>query len=142
MKIRRVKNRDIKTLFEIHKKELPLNDQMTEDCFLEEFNQSNRIYFLAQNGQDIVGFIGLYEYDDDLNIINIATTIKRQGIGSLLINTAKQLARQMGKKTLSLEVDQNNKNAIEFYKKQGFFVTNIRKNYYVNSDAWVMFCNI
>jgi len=39
---------------------------------------------------------------------------------------------------VSLEVDENNKRAINFYLKHGFVKKGIRKNYYKNSDGILM----
>ena len=46
----------------------------------------------------------------------------------------------MSKKSISLEVDVLNTSAISFYNKNNFVVTNIRKKYYKDNDALVMFC--
>ena len=128
-------------MYKIHVSQMPLNDIMTKKSFFDEFKQENRYYFAIIQDNMLIGYIGLYEYDDDLNIIGIAIEGKFQqkGYGSILIEYAKQFAKEKNKKSLSLEVDEKNKNAINFYKSKGFVVTNIRKKYYKDNDAFVMF---
>ncbi len=129
-------------LYEIHRSELLEQDQMTKENFFDEFNQNTRVYFVAKEDGKVVGYIGLFNCDTDLNIIGIAVKKEKQnrGIGKKLLNFCKGYALNSGKKSLSLEVNEHNLNAINFYKKNGFIVTNIRKKYYKDSDAFVMFC--
>jgi len=130
-----------KDLFKIHVDEMPSNDQMTEKCFFDEFAEKTRKYFIALDDGKVIGYIGLFDMVDDFNIIGIAVkkNYRRQGIGARLLNVAILEAKKRNIKSLSLEVDENNKDAINFYSKLGFKVTNIRKKYYKNSDAYVMF---
>lgn len=129
-------------LFEIQDKVLLPNDKMSRAQFFDEFVQNTRKYFVAIVDGEPVGYIGLYNYDDDLNIIQIAVdnNFQKNGLGGQLLNTAKTFAIERGKKSLSLEVDANNTLAQAFYKKHNFVVTGVRKNYYKTSDAIVMFC--
>ncbi len=129
-------------LFEIQDKVLLPNDKMTKEQFFDEFTRDTRKYFVALYDENLVGFIGLYNYDDDMNIIQLAVDapFQNNGIGSQLINKAKDFAKSLGKKSLSLEVDSNNTNAQNFYKKHNFVTISTRKNYYKTSDAFVMFC--
>lgn len=134
--------REFEEMYNIHASEFLAFDQMTKDNFLDELQQKNRIYFVAKDNDKIIGYIGLYEYDDDLSIIGIALIKEYQnrGIGTRLLKKAKEVARKMSKKSISLEVDVLNTSAISFYNKNNFVVTNIRKKYYKDNDALVMFC--
>ena len=129
-------------LFEIQDSVLLPNDKMTKAQFFDEFLWDTRKYFVALFKNEPVGFIGLYIYDDDLNIIQIAVdkAFQNRGIGGALLDKAKSFAKEMNKKSLSLEVDEKNILAQKFYQNNGFEVTNVRKNYYRTSDAIIMFC--
>ena len=133
---------EFEEMYNIHASEFLAFDQMTKESFLDELQQNNRIYFVAKDNDKIIGYIGLYEYDDDLSIIGIALIKEYQnrGVGTKLLIKAKELARKMSKKSISLEVDVLNTCAISFYNKNNFVVTNIRKKYYKDNDALVMFC--
>ena len=82
----------------------------------------------------LVGFIiGTHTYknnnvDKYFHILSFAVDVKhrRQKIGSKLMNTIKNHT----KNPLSLNVHVENKNAIKFYKKNGFFIKYTIKNYY------------
>lgn len=128
-------------LFEIHNKVMPENDKMTRNCFFDEFNQKTRKYFVSvDKNNKPVGYVGVFDSLDDYNIIGIAVdkNYQKKGIGSMLIKKVIDIAKQNNVKTLSLEVDEKNTTAINFYKNKGFEVTNIRKKYYKDNDAYIM----
>lgn len=129
-------------LFGIQDSVLLPNDKMTKAQFFDEFLWDTRKYFVALFKDEPVGFIALYIYDDDLNIIQIAVdkAFQNRGVGSALLDKAKSFAKEMNKKSLSLEVDEKNIFAQKFYQNNGFEVTSVRKNYYRTSDAIIMFC--
>ncbi len=129
-------------LFEIQENVMLSNDKMTKEQFFDEFKWHTRKYFVAVEENKPIGYIGLYNYDDDLNIIQVAVdkNFQNKGVGGKLIKKAKDFAKLNNKRSLSLEVDENNKVAQNFYKKQNFVVVNVRKNYYKTSDAIIMFC--
>ncbi len=128
-------------MFAIHQAEMSDESLFSRQNFFEEFTLSNRTYYVALKQKEVVGYLGLFESDDDETIIGIAVKKEHQktGVGTELLNFAAKNARYNKKKTLSLEVDERNLSAISFYKKHNFIVTNIRKNYYKNSDGIVMF---
>ena len=81
-------------------------------------------------GDKIVGFISysvIYERAE-LNYIAIHKQYRRKGIG--LINNMVE--------NFSLEVNVNNKVAINFYLKNKFEIKATRHNYYADGDAYLM----
>ena len=140
VKIIDVKEQYYDKLYDIHRLVMPVNDQMTKECFMDEFKMQSRQYFVAIDSyENALGYIGLFDCDEDFNIIGIATLEKGKGIGSQLIDASIDYARKLGKKSLSLEVDENNLPAIRFYEKHHFVTVARRKNYYKTSDALIMF---
>ena len=131
-------------MFELQDAVMPELDKMSKKSFMAEFKEETRTYFVAKRGEVVVGYIGLLSCDTDQNIVSIAVReeLWGQGIGSELVLRAKEFAKKNGYKTLSLEVDEKNERAVVFYKKIGFEVTNIRKKYYKDNDALVMFLKI
>ena len=79
--------------------------------------------------------INLYENVDLLSIcVDEHNRCKHIGI-----NLVKYLIdNYCYQKTITLEVSSKNEVAINFYKKLGFKIINIRKNYYHDSDAFIM----
>ena len=101
-------------------------------------NDYNVIYLDIENGK-IVGMIMaiiLYESCEILNIV-VEDNFRRKGIASNLMDTLiSEFPENI--EILTLEVDVNNKNAIKLYQKFGLEIINTRKDYYENSDAYLM----
>ena len=101
-------------------------------------NDYNVIYLDIEDGK-IVGMIMaiiLYESCEILNVV-VEDNFRRKGIASNLMDTLiSEFPESI--EILTLEVDVNNKNAIKLYQKFGLKIINTRKDYYENSDAYLM----
>jgi ribosomal-protein-alanine N-acetyltransferase len=66
--------------------------------------------------------------------------MRSKGIGTMLIEHVVVFGRGKGAKMAVLEVRRSNEEALGLYKKFGFDVVGVRKNYYVEEreDAFVM----
>jgi len=99
-----------------------------------EILQKHSISFVAIDDNEIIGHIYMRHIINEGHIINLATknSHRKQGIGSLLVNRLVQVAREREMIGLTLEVRESNIAAISLYKKHGFIVEGIRKDYYSN----------
>ena len=81
------------------------------------------------------GFLLLKVIEDEAEILSLGvkTKVRRNGIGKYLIEQAKKFSTLHHLKSILLEVAETNRNAVGFYKKQGFLKIGIRNNYYVFS---------
>ena len=81
------------------------------------------------------GFLLLRVIEDEAEILSIGVKkrVRRNGIGEYLIEQAKRFSTLHQLKSILLEVAETNRNAVGFYKKQGFLKIGIRNNYYVFS---------
>ena len=81
------------------------------------------------------GFLLLRVIEDEAEILSIGVKkrVRRNGIGKYLIEQAKRFSTLHQLKSILLEVAETNRNAVGFYKKQGFLKIGIRNNYYVFS---------
>lgn len=108
----------------------------------EVLNNQFATYFVAVDGDKIVGYIGCWVVIDEANITNVAVLPEYRGrkIGESLLQTAMELARLRQASRMSLEVRVSNTVAQNLYEKLGFERAGIRKNYYSdnNEDAFVM----
>lgn len=106
----------------------------------EELSSSSSKYIVAKNDNEIVGFAGLKIVLDEADIMNIVTrkNYRRQGIGSLLLKNLIMLCESLNVKSINLEVNQENFNAIDLYTKFNFEKIGVRKNYYKNNNAIIM----
>ncbi len=92
--------------------------------------------------QYIVGFAGFWMMADEAHITNIAVrySLRRQGIGELLLISMIDLAMELNVRILTLEVRASNTAARSLYHKYGFSQVNVRRDYYTDNkeDALVM----
>lgn len=93
-------------------------------------------------GQQIVGYAGLWFMTDEAHIVAVAVldSWRRSGIGELLLIGAIELALARGSRVATLEVRVSNTGAQALYRKYGFNPVGRRKRYYADNgeDAFVM----
>lgn len=110
-----------------------------------DFDKLNNISELISNDNifgyylddKLVGFIVInkcYEVIDLLYIV-VDKLYRNKSIGSMLM---EYMINTFDYERIMLEVRCDNVYAIKLYKKYNFKIINIRKNYYLNNDAYVM----
>ena len=117
------------------------DDFWTYNVFKSELENENSRYIVAKQGNQIVGFAGIWIAIDEAHITNIVTrkTYRKCGIGSLLLQHLISMSQDLKLKSITLEVNEINKPAICLYKMFGFENVGVRKKYYQNSyDAIIM----
>ena len=99
-------------------------------------------WFVAVEGDKVVGYIGSQAVMDEADIMNVAVSpeYRRQGIAQGLIDTLIKALQEKGVVCLFLEVRASNESAINLYDKNGFLQVGRRKNYYHNpkEDALIL----
>lgn len=87
-----------------------------------------------------IGFIlwQLVKGEADVLSFAVLAAYRKQGVGQKLYSISEQTFLTQGIMQLHLEVAQTNKGAIQFYQKQGFVRTGMRKNYYSNNNQRVI----
>lgn len=92
--------------------------------------------------REVVGFCAIKKSPPELDVLKIGVRPDRQreGIGRALLQGALERAAADGCKQCFLEVRWSNEPAISFYRKEGFEVIGLRRNYYRHpiEDARVM----
>ena len=94
---------------------------------------------------NILGFAGILKILDEADITNIVVKkdYRNKGIGTMLLKHLILEAKKQNLLTITLEVNEKNKNAILLYKKFKFEELGIRKKYYNNTDnAIIMTLNL
>ena len=81
----------------------------------------------------IIGYVSFFKIKDEAEIIKIGIDkfYQRKNYGSQVISEMKRI----GIKKIFLEVSIENVEAINFYLKNGFYKTGIRKEYYKQKDG-------
>ena len=96
----------------------------------------------AENGDYLLGYIGLWQVVDDAHVVSIGvrTPFRRHGVGEALLIRAIETAMGWGSRYVTLEVRVSNRGAQSLYDKYGFKRAGVRKRYYLdnNEDAYIM----
>lgn len=132
--IRKMEEKDITKIVDMEIKNL--HDTLGYDMLLSEINNPFIRFIVLEISHEVVGYIGAYIVNNEAELLNfvIDTKYQRKGYGSILL---KEISTDVNK--IILEVDELNKQAINFYQKNNFRKIAIRKKYYKNlSDAIVM----
>lgn len=127
---------NLKRVLEIEKASFKVD--WTIDAFLYELLVNGRAsYFTYKIKGVIVGYIGIWDLEDEIHITNLAIDRKYQkkGIGTKLINYILELNNHGINKIVGLEVRVSNVNAITLYEKLGFFKDSKLENYYKTEDG-------
>ena len=130
--INKCNNSDIERINELG---LLINNNFNKVNNIEEIIKNNEIIGYYDNNE-LVGFLiykSIYEVIDLLYIV-VDPIYRKHGIGSTMMDYLLKLDYER----IMLEVNVDNKNAINLYKKYNFKIINIRSNYYGNSNAYVM----
>lgn len=141
MKIKQINVEDLNKMVEIE------NENFSDPwdfkiLFFEVIKNDKSMFFGAYIDEILVGYIGFWYFDDNIDIINLAVSekYKRQGIATKLFDSLLIYVKFLKPKTITLEVNVNNEKAVNLYKKLGFITLRTIKNYYfkTNDDAYMM----
>ncbi len=112
----------------------------TLNHFTEELNRNFSFFIVAETEGVIAGYAVAWLVADELQLISIAVnkTMRRTGIGKLLLNELIKFSISNSLTSILVEVRSKNSGAVSFYSGNGFMITGNRKNYYGNDDALLM----
>ncbi len=116
------------------------------NLFLAEMNeQRDRLYLVAKQDRDVIGYGGVMVNGDEAHVTTIAVDPEhhRRKVGTRLLYELIHGAVRMGAAAVSLEVRVTNWGAQRMYGRFGFRPVGIRKNYYqeTNEDALIMWAD-
>lgn len=118
------------------------NSSWSKSTFVKEILENKLAhYFVAIKEGNVIGYIGTWYIINEVHITTIAVAkqFRRQKIGSYLIDNIIDYYKEKDVIGITLEVRVSNKIAIDLYKKKGFLLDGIRKEYYENKeDAYIM----
>jgi len=132
---------DLKKVLEIEKQSFSV--PWIYDLFFSELTRNRYArYFILEKDKEIIGYLGFWHKEASFHITNIAITEKfrRKGYGRKLLNFIEKIATTHRIKKISLEVRRSNCIAQDMYRKYGYKVIRVLKNYYQEEkeDALVM----
>ena len=112
----------------------------TEGILRDELAADRRTYLVAEEGGEIVGYGGVMIVLEDAHITNLAVdpAARGRGVAKRLFLDLAEGALDDGAEHLTLEVRMSNLDARRLYSRFGFAPVGIRKDYYVDEDALIM----
>lgn len=115
-----------------------INPDRKTDYLYADYWQGAQAYGIEQDG-DLIGVVELF-YEDwssrcRVTELWLRQDKRRQGLGTCLMNFAKERAKKMGARLLILETQTSNADAVAFYLAQGLKVIGYDISCYGNSDV-------
>ncbi len=111
----------------------------TEGILEDELAADNRSYLIAEDG-GVSGFAGVMVVGEEAHVTNlvVAEESRRRGVGKALMLGLVETALEMGARHLTLEVRSKNEAARSFYAHFGLAPVGVRRGYYGDDDALIM----
>ena len=124
--------------------------------FEDELDRDNRHYLVIEagmagervagdmeSGDKVAGYGGLMLVGEEAHVVTlaIAPDLHGGGLGSALLAAMFVAARHRGARHLTLEVRASNHPARSLYQRFGFDEVGVRKGYYGDEDAVIMFAH-
>lgn len=143
--MRLMREEDLDVVAEIEKASFPT--PWSRELYREELTENNFAhYYVIENDQGVVGFIGAWIIFDEIQVTNFAVlpSERTQGYGHMLFQYLINKALLKGGRLMSLEVRESNIAAQKLYQSFGLKKAGIRKRYYTdnNEDAIVMWVEL
>lgn len=137
-RIRRMKKRDLSTVVKLEQEIYP--QPWSPGVFNEELSLLNRHYIVLEDEGKVVGYGGLLLVANDAHVTTIAVdpAARRRRLGTRLMLALVDAALAAGASHLTLEVRISNEGARHLYQRFGFAPVGVRKDYYRDEDALVM----
>ena len=126
---------DLETIADILQSEF--DDFWNYNILKSELESPYSIYIICKQNSEVIGFAGISIIVDtaELNNIVIRKSHRGKGYSSILLSKLIEIAKEQNCKNINLEVNSNNKIAINLYKKFDFKQVGLRKKYYNGQDA-------
>ena len=111
--------------------------------FEDEMGTPGRSYLVARYAGRVVGYGGMMVVGDDAHINTLASVrpAPAPAIGTRLMLVLVERGLEGGAEYLTLEVRTSNRRAQEFYRKFGMAPVGVRKHYYQEDDALIMWAH-
>lgn len=114
----------------------------SKNSFIQELKNERARYLVATKNNKVVGYIGVWIILDEAHFTNVAvmSDFRSQKIGDKLVCEMINLCKNENVTSVTLEVRKSNIVAQNLYKKYGFNLAGIRKEYYSDNkeDALLM----
>ncbi len=115
----------------------------SREVFEAELDAPGRSYLVADYEEQVVGYGGLMLVERDAHINTLATQRPAPvpAVGTRLMLALVHVGLAGGAEHLTLEVRASNRRAQDFYRKFGMAPVGVRKHYYRDEDALIMWAH-
>nr|WP_295604796.1 ribosomal protein S18-alanine N-acetyltransferase [uncultured Terrisporobacter sp.] len=138
--IRHMTKDDVDAVYKVE--ENCFTDPWSKDSIRKELKNDLARYLVAEIDNQIVGYVGVWFVVDEGHITNVAVHSDYRGrkIGDKLVDEMVKLCKENNLVAMTLEVRTSNTVAQNLYRKYGFKIAGIRKEYYSDNkeDAIIM----
>lgn len=142
--IEEMTSKNIDGVFEVEKN--CFEHHWSKDAFAKELKNDVARYLVAKLDGKVVGYVGIWFVMDEGHITNVAVHSDYRGkkIGDELVKSLVNLCKENNIVSMTLEVRVSNVVAQNLYKKYGFKLSGIRKEYYSDNkeDAMIMWNDV
>jgi len=141
MEIRTMTTDDVPAAVALEQRVYP--EPWTEGVFSDELAQPNRTYLAAVEGDELIGYAGMMVVFEDAHVttVSVAPGARGIGVGKRMMLLLVEAAIAAEAEHLTLEVRMSNESAQALYRKFGLAPVGVRKDYYLNEDALIMWAN-
>lgn len=136
----KMQSRHLNEVSEIEK--VSFSRAWSKEALESELENENALFLVAECVGKVLGYVGCIFVCGEGSITNVAVSpaVRRQGVGGALISALISKGNEIGAESLFLEVRKSNVAAQNLYKKHGFEICGVRKNFYrdPSEDAFIM----
>lgn len=143
--IRQSVSGDLNSLLQLEKKAFPIYQQSSRRTLSlslkSSFQQVWVVEDVSGDESNILGCLILYIYKKAVRVFSVVVDPEFQGkgIGKMLLNKTREIAKEKEASRIILEMDANNRKLINWYKKEGFESAELMSDYYEEGkDAFRM----
>lgn len=115
-------------------------EELAKEFDIKKYDNPFYKIIVIKKSNKIIGYLSFFIIYERIEIeyIYILDSHRRNGYAELLFEKLFSIAKNSNCINLTLEVDVENDKAINLYKKLGFEIASIRKNYYGKNDGYLM----
>ena len=138
LKLRRMREADLDVVTELEAR--AYSQPWNAHVFAEELSQPSRAYVVIEDSSAVLGYAGLMVVGTEAHVTTVVVHPDRRAdrLGTRLMLALAEEAIEQGAKSMTLEVRASNEAAQRLYRRFGMTPVGMRKKYYQDEDAMIM----
>ena len=138
LNLRRMREADLEVVTELEAQ--AYSQPWNAHVFAEELSQHSRTYIVIENQREVLGYAGLMVVGTEAHVTTVVVHPDRREdrLGTRLMLALAAEAIEQGAKSMTLEVRVSNKAAQRLYRRFGMAPVGMRRKYYQDEDAMIM----